>query len=406
MESIINSIITDKQFSTAQKWNNDISILDIIGINEMNMSNILCWLLNPRQAHNLGDMFIKSFLRAAKISAYNTNLTFLKDWNMLEISSYSFGDFVAETEVHFSPDKMSKCRIDILMVDKVNKIAIIIENKYGAKQHGDQISNYEKSAQELTKYGYETYCVYLDINGDKPDNHNWIPLDYDWIAEFIHETLKSKSVTQDVETLFKSLLYTISDEVTYEDLFDYFNGTDEALRHLSSMHFSSLNTLKSSFTTNFRNYFESKYESFSEFSYRNRALLETLLELGTFSLLQNHLESKFPRISSEIEGNKTKLNICNWDKLMSEPDSYWPVYIEVKQNDSNLFNVTIYVKSQYANRDDLVKTLKERFFSSSHQNNRSSTEVYTNIDSMENLINRTIYIIEEINNIVGFEACN
>ena len=140
---------------------------------EIRHSNFLAWLLNPNENHGLGRLFFDEFCVAAKI----TNL---------------FEDFEIEREEE---------NIDILVKDNKNKHYILIENKYGTKEHSNQLYRY-------SEYVKNTYSVddnsinkiYLDIDEEKyVCSKGYTPITYENEILPILERLVSKMANNSPE---------------------------------------------------------------------------------------------------------------------------------------------------------------------------------------------------------------
>ena len=78
--------------------------------------------------------------------------------------------------------------IDILLSDSVNKLAVVIENKVGSKQHGDQLRQYFKIAQQEFK-NYKRMGVYLTPEGDDPENPDYVAFSYTQVRKLVQEVL-------------------------------------------------------------------------------------------------------------------------------------------------------------------------------------------------------------------------
>jgi hypothetical protein len=136
---------------------------------EIRHSNIISWLLNPRENHNLGDTFIKKFL--AEIIINNENLE--TDINVFKTQEISFHDFEIRREWN---------DIDILLISHSNKLAIIIENKIHSTESKGQLEKYLNALH--SKYAsYEIIPVFLSLTGTEPSDKRYGTISY---AQVLH----------------------------------------------------------------------------------------------------------------------------------------------------------------------------------------------------------------------------
>jgi len=131
---------------------------------EIRHSNVISWLLNPCENHNLGDAFIKKFL--AEVIINNENLE--TDFTVFKAQDISYHDFEIRREWN---------DIDIFITSKANNLAIIIENKIHAKEYKGQLEKYLNSVRE--EYGkYEIIPIFLSIDGTEPSDKRYGTISY------------------------------------------------------------------------------------------------------------------------------------------------------------------------------------------------------------------------------------
>lgn len=131
---------------------------------EIRHSNVISWLLNPSENHNLGDSFIKKFL--AEVIINNENLE--TDFTVFNAQEISYHDFIIRREWK---------DIDIFITSKANKLAIIIENKIHATESKEQLEKYLKSVQ--VEYGnYEIIPIFLSLDGTEPSDNKYGTISY------------------------------------------------------------------------------------------------------------------------------------------------------------------------------------------------------------------------------------
>lgn len=194
MDEAFHAFVADPRLRKALeglKRSND--IFDIIDPNENQHSEILKWLFDPREGHGQGDAILKDFLTAAHGSSYEnvlSNREFFSVWTPGRIARTGFHSMIAIRE-YVLP---SKSRLDLLMIDPVNQILVIIENKHGARLGPTQLETYYDEVARLRSRpalkGFKTAHIVLDRNygGAREEDENrsaprnrWAFLDYQWL---------------------------------------------------------------------------------------------------------------------------------------------------------------------------------------------------------------------------------
>jgi hypothetical protein len=165
-------------------------IFDIIEPQETQHSQILQWLLNPREGHGQGDAIFKDFLTAAWSACEvedGPNAEFFAYWTPTRISLTGFHSILLLREYRISADN----HLDFFIVDPVNQFIIVVENKYKAR-HGDpQLNRYRRSVQQLVDRhpsfrNYHVALIALDKGRSRQLQlrellRHWVYLDYTWL---------------------------------------------------------------------------------------------------------------------------------------------------------------------------------------------------------------------------------
>jgi len=184
------------------------SLLDIINLREVQHSAVIAWMFDPREGHGQGDAILRDFLAHAAMAANrkgsqlarnSSSAKFFKAWTPSRIKTASLNACFILTEY---ADAGS--RIDILIIDPVNKFFIVIENKAGAVLTDIQLERYrepcEKWSRERKRFaGYMCAFVGMDksFEGDenqeesqddltestiKVECQHWALINYSWLS--------------------------------------------------------------------------------------------------------------------------------------------------------------------------------------------------------------------------------
>lgn len=218
--------------------NQNVNIFDIISCKEEQASQIIAWLLNPREAHGFGNRFFGAMLDAAssnsQISGYKYSegkaITARKQKQKL-LNEYN--DVIVQTEYCIEKRcKDKEGRVDILLCLGDAKTMFVIENKYGSQEHGTQTKKYFK---HFTKkyHDYTVFFIYLDVKkyfetnkfeiSDSKDH--WYFLGYEWMIDF----LKKNDANDYVRKIIKDVIVEFDDDNTYEEYFEPFYSKAKTL---------------------------------------------------------------------------------------------------------------------------------------------------------------------------------
>lgn len=169
-----------------EELSDQFNIFETVGFTnqEERHSDFLAFLLKPRANHGLGDRFAKRLLRQA-----------LQDPDApafpspLEVESWDLGGMSVLREWN---------RIDILLLDKRNRLAVVIENKIWTDEHSDQLARYHNAIrQRYPDYGI--VALYLSPLGGEPSHPAYLPVSYRTVCEILEEVAESRDSVLNAE---------------------------------------------------------------------------------------------------------------------------------------------------------------------------------------------------------------
>lgn len=153
---------------------------------EVMHSRFLAFLLDPKQNHGLGTRFLRGFLRKVSESTNKVSLP-------QALNNADEGDLhqtTVRTEVHTGDG-----RIDILLLNKAGKWAMIVENKVWSAEHSDQLGKYFRFVKK-TYPGWRAFGVYLTPFGSLPsraeDREKYQPLGYGAVCDLVDRVLEHR----------------------------------------------------------------------------------------------------------------------------------------------------------------------------------------------------------------------
>ena len=195
LKSLYNDLLKDIKFDKLELGLQNPNIFEILKISktEIRHSNFLSWMLNPSSSHQLGDVFLKRFLREVFLSE-----TF-NDINQVDVEGMDLSNVEVYREWN---------NIDILI--KLDKIVICIENKILSGEHSNQLSKYKKIIENNFPKENKLF-VYLTPEGNQSKNEQetYQPISYDFIINSLERIISvyENSINQ------KVLMY-ITDYIT------------------------------------------------------------------------------------------------------------------------------------------------------------------------------------------------
>ena len=131
------------------------NVFEAIGFGgqEVKHSRFLAFLLDPRQSHGLGDLFLKRVLREALDSVGKTSFITTTSLVALhgDLDRIDLGETLVRREHQY---------IDVLLTNEDHKLAVIIENKIWSAEHSNQLERYYQIVKD-SRPGCNVLGIYL-----------------------------------------------------------------------------------------------------------------------------------------------------------------------------------------------------------------------------------------------------
>lgn len=199
-QKVIEELLMDmevfEQIETKISKFNAFETLGIINT-EIRHSNVLAWLLSPRENHGLGDVFIKKLVQT--LFYLNKDTILKSNLNLFDVYLMDYYDFSVRREWR---------NIDIIAISEENKLVIVIENKVWSKESNHQLEKYFNIVnKELPDYS--KVFVFLTPNGASPsDEENWISFNYKNVFDVLKKSveLKRGQISESVELFIEQYL--------------------------------------------------------------------------------------------------------------------------------------------------------------------------------------------------------
>jgi hypothetical protein len=381
MDEAFEEFISDSRLRVVQealKRSND--ILDIIEMGENQHSEMLKWLFDPREGHGQGDAILKDFLTAAyQASGDNVlcNKDFFNGWPPSRIARTGFQSVITFRE-YVLPNR---ARLDLLMLDPINKILIVVENKHGAKLGSVQLETYYQEVAALRARpafkGYKTAHIVLDRNygGEIEEDANrasprnrWAFLDYQWLEAGADRAKFQLDRGNDSARLVIAYCQKQTDYVAPEQ-----KKVDDLLADLYIDHRAVVDALREVISLDAIAITDGQLNGdLGEkwmFVRHHPTLVERLLSKAKLTFIERELKISLRDRDLATDFGKRSFYLFNekWHVLMN--GDKWPVYIdaeEIPDNDGDTSTYTIAVLYKHLHVADEYKdwfqsSLEEEF---------------------------------------------
>jgi len=146
---------------------------------EVRHSDFLSFLLDPSQNHGLGDIFVKRLLQRALATLPEQTLPITP----IDLDIWDLNEIMVQREWQ---------NIDILLTDERNRLAVIIENKIHAGEHGEQLQRYRRTVSQHYP-DWHILGLFLTPEGDQPKDDSYIPVDYTLVCTILEQLMEARS---------------------------------------------------------------------------------------------------------------------------------------------------------------------------------------------------------------------
>ena len=153
------------------------NIFEILNIShlEIKHSDVLAYLFNNKESHNLKDTFLKEFIYEVE-AASNIDLNLTLD------DSYTIKREYA----------IPKGFVDLLLISYKHRTIIVIENKIQSKERDNQLKKYKEHFKDKGA-GYKLVFIYLTMNDEKASDDEYISVNYTTVIKSLERVLRYKN---------------------------------------------------------------------------------------------------------------------------------------------------------------------------------------------------------------------
>lgn len=131
---------------------------------EIRPSNFLAFLLDPAESHGQEQLFLKTVL----MDLLKTAPTGSRPLSPIGLDGADLRGVDVRREWK---------GIDILILCREPRFAVVVENKIGSGEHSDQLARYQRAVRE-NHPEVPALFAYLTVDGDEPSDEAWVPYTY------------------------------------------------------------------------------------------------------------------------------------------------------------------------------------------------------------------------------------
>ncbi len=181
-EKALEAFVVQPELAQLEGLLSRFNLFEAIGVvrHELRHSDFLSYLLDPSRNHGIEAIFLKELLQAVLLTTDGNSAV-----SLFDLDFWNLSQAIVQREWHY---------IDILIVDDVNRFAVIIENKIDTSEHSGQLQRY--SAEVSSFYpGYKILALYLTPDGDAPSLDRYLPVSYSLVCKVIENLVRDRRST-------------------------------------------------------------------------------------------------------------------------------------------------------------------------------------------------------------------
>jgi hypothetical protein len=209
-EGIYKFVVNNEKLELLQARLNEFNPFKILRIenHEIRHSNVLAWLFNPSENHNLDDRILKKFILGVATKSDNEDVL-AENIHLLDLQQASYSDAVVYREEN---------NIDLLIISEQNNLVIFIENKIFSIEHSNQLNRYLETVKRKY-YKYRMMPIYLTLEGNKPSNLKYCSASYHDVFKVIEFNVKlyKDRITLDVFNFIQFYLKILREKIVMDE---------------------------------------------------------------------------------------------------------------------------------------------------------------------------------------------
>ncbi|WP_341201111.1 PD-(D/E)XK nuclease family protein [Planomicrobium okeanokoites] len=394
----ISQLEHSKEFAKLHQKFHQFNPLKVLRVDqfEIRHSNILAWLLDPNETHQLGGFFLKKILTRLIMRAENEGKG--EGIDFLSFLHSSFHDAEVAREVKTHTNRL----IDLLVHVPSQKLVLVIENKFHAGESDGQLADYLAYAKRrFPESGYTILPIFLTLANEEPSEDTYLLLGYEDVLKIIEQHLEfNKETTADAIHDFLSFYIEVLKEQLVHD--------EEAVQLALEVYEGNKSAIDFLFLSQNKNFkkqaiYKGIYKQMGEFSDREKTALRKIYEskkktidfifnIGSNVLREAFLEfvkeTEIPEEAYSASIRSPNFVLPDWfdfEETLGKPDStYWlgqAFIIWFERQVADRIKITVEVGPiPYEERYQLLTILEKHgisFQQNAKQEGKKYTKIYT-----------------------------
>lgn len=179
---------------------------------EIRHSNVLAWLLDPNENHQLGNFFVKKLLSRLVTRLENEEKT-----GQIDFLTYMYGSF-SDVEVFREVRTLTNRSIDLVVVVPSQKLVLVIENKFHSLESLGQLDDYLTYAKNMYQ-DFKVIPIFLTLRNDAPTHSEYWVLDYNDILDIIllHIDLNREVISDNIYDFLMYYTAILQEQLVQDD---------------------------------------------------------------------------------------------------------------------------------------------------------------------------------------------
>ena len=159
------------------------NIFEVLNIShlEIKHSDVLAYLFNNKESHNLKDTFLKEFIYEVE-AATNIDLDLTLDDSYTVKREYAIPNGY----------------VDLVLMSYKQRTIIIIENKIQSKERENQLKKYKEHFKDKGA-GYKLVFIYLTMNDEKASDDEYISINYTTVIKALDRILRYNNYSEKIK---------------------------------------------------------------------------------------------------------------------------------------------------------------------------------------------------------------
>ncbi|MCW7506123.1 PDDEXK-like family protein [Leptospira paudalimensis] len=204
LDELKHFVMDIEEIEQIAKSINSFNLFETLGMvnQEIRHSNVLAWLLDPFQTHNIGYLFLQKFLKDLIVFNLNSSEQ-INDELIFDFETLNYEEVEVRREYK---------NIDLIILINENSkhYCIVIENKIRSTESKNQLSKY-KAIVDKEFNDYNKIFVFLSPDQQIPTDNEWITYGYDRIQNLLINILNSRksAISKSVFEFLDQYLYIL-----------------------------------------------------------------------------------------------------------------------------------------------------------------------------------------------------